>query len=99
MEEIKLDISRVYDFISKEEIKNLENETLKAQKTLYEGSGAGSDFLGWLHLPSEITTQQIEQIEAIASDITPNTELLVVIGIGGSYLGARAVNDALANNF
>ncbi len=99
MEEIKLDISRVYDFISKEEIKNLENETLKAQKTLYEGAGAGSDFLGWLHLPSEITTPQIEQIEAIASGITPDTELLVVIGIGGSYLGARAVNDALANNF
>ena len=81
MEKIKLDISRVYDFISKEEIKNLENETLQAQKTLYEGSGSGSDFLGWLHLPSEITTQQIEQIEAIASGITPNTELLVVIGI------------------
>lgn len=99
MEEIKLDISRVYDFISKEEINNLENETLEAQKTLYEGSGSGSNFLGWLYLPSEITTPQIEQIEAIASGIIPNTELLVVIGIGGSYLGARAVNDALANNF
>ncbi len=99
MEEIKLDISRVYDFISKEEINNLENETLEAQKTLYEGSGSGSNFLGWLYLPSEITTPQIEQIEAIASGIIPHTELLVVIGIGGSYLGARAVNDALANNF
>jgi glucose-6-phosphate isomerase len=99
MDEIKLDISRVYDFISKEEISKLKNETIQAQNTLYEGSGDGSDFLGWLHLPDEITEPQIDQIEALASGISPLTEILVVIGIGGSYQGARAVNDALANNF
>jgi glucose-6-phosphate isomerase len=99
MEQIKLDISRVYDFISKEEIAQLENETLQAQRTLYENSGAGSDFLGWLHLPSEISEEQISEIEATALPLKAKTELVVVIGIGGSYLGARAVNDALAHNF
>jgi glucose-6-phosphate isomerase len=99
MEQIKLDISRVYDFISKEEISQLENETRQAQHTLYEGSGAGSDFLGWLNLPSEISEQEISRIEAAASPLQAKSELVVVIGIGGSYLGARAVNDALAHNF
>jgi len=99
MEQIKLDISRVYDFVGKEEINKLENETLQAQLTLYDGKGAGNDFLGWLHLPSEISEQQISEIEDAAAKIKGNTELLVVIGIGGSYLGARAVNDALAHNF
>jgi len=99
MEAIKLDISRVHDFLSKEEITKLEKETLQAQKTLYDGSGAGNDFLGWLHLPSEISEQQISKIEAAASLLSAKTELLVVIGIGGSYLGARAVNDALSHNF
>jgi len=55
MEQIKLDISRVYDFISSEEIKALAKETLDAQGTLYQGNGPGNDFLGWLHLPSEIS--------------------------------------------
>ncbi|MEN8202651.1 MAG: glucose-6-phosphate isomerase [Bacteroidota bacterium] len=99
MEQIKLDISRVYNFISKEEINRLENETLQAQLTLHKGSGSGNDFLGWLDLPSEISEQQISEIEAAASPLRANTELLVVIGIGGSYLGARAVNDAMAHNF
>jgi glucose-6-phosphate isomerase len=99
MEQIKLDISRVYDFVSKEEFSQLENETRQAQHTLYEGSGAGSDFLGWLNLPSEISEQEISRIEAAASPLQAKSELVVVIGIGGSYLGARAVNDALAHNF
>jgi len=99
MEQIKLDISRVYNFVSQEEINKLEKETLNAQHTLYEATGDGNDFLGWLHLPSEISENQISEIEVVASKLEVNTELLVVIGIGGSYLGARAVNDALANNF
>ncbi|MDL1976178.1 MAG: glucose-6-phosphate isomerase [Deltaproteobacteria bacterium] len=99
MEIIKLDISRVYDFISADEIKNLANETASAQKTLYNGDGDGNDFLGWLNLPSTITDQQLTEIESAVSGLKEKTELLVVVGIGGSYLGARAVNDALTNNF
>jgi len=99
MEQIKLDISRVYDFISSEEIKALAKETLDAQGILYQGNGPGNDFLGWLHLPSEISDQQIKDIESAVAGLKEKTEILVVVGIGGSYLGARAVNDALAHNF
>jgi len=99
MDPIKLDISRVYDFIPANTIKALEAETLKAQAALYEGSGAGNDFLGWLHLPAEITDEQLNQMETAAASLNIKTDILVVVGIGGSYLGARAVNDALAHNF
>jgi len=99
MAQMKLDISRVYEFVPAEEIKQLSAETLAAQRTLYEGKGQGSEFLGWLHLPSEITDQQIEDMEKAAAGLKESTEILVVVGIGGSYLGARAVNDALAHSF
>ncbi len=99
MEKIKLDISRVYDFISADEIKNLSQETSTAQKMLYKGYGEGNEFLGWLNLPSAISDQQLTDIEEAVSRMKMKTELLVVVGIGGSYLGARAVNDALAHNF
>jgi len=99
MEEIKLDISRVYQFISSEEINELSQETLAAQQTLYQGDGQGNDYLGWLHLPSEITEEHVSGIESAVAGLKEKTEILVVVGIGGSYLGARAVNDALAHNF
>ena len=99
MEHIKLDISRVYPFIGKEEIQKLSRETSEAQHTLYKGSGPGNEFLGWLRLPSELSDQQITEIETAVAGLSAKTELLVVVGIGGSYLGARAVNDALAHNF
>ena len=99
MENIKLDISRVYDFISAGELDALANETLSAQHTLYHGHGAGNDFLGWLNLPASLTDQHLEEMENAVAGLKEKTQLLVVVGIGGSYLGARAVNDALAHNF
>ncbi|MCK4749299.1 MAG: glucose-6-phosphate isomerase [Bacteroidales bacterium] len=99
MQQIKLDISRVYDFISAEEIQKLGGETTNAQKILYHGKGEGNEFLGWLHLPSTITDQRLADIEEAVAGLKEKTEILVVVGIGGSYLGARAVNDALAHNF
>lgn len=99
MDRIELDISRVYDFVSPEQIAQLAGETLQAQSTLYEGNGPGNDFLGWLHLPAEITDEQLTQMEEASSLLRKKSDLLVVVGIGGSYLGARAVNDALAHNF
>ena len=99
MEQIKLDISRVYDFISADEINQLASEPLAAQGTLYQGDGKGNDYLGWLHLPAEISEEQIAGIETAVVGLREKTEILVVVGIGGSYLGARAVNDAMAHNF
>jgi glucose-6-phosphate isomerase len=99
MENIKLDVSRVYEFIAADDITNLAEETLSAQQTLHRGDGDGNDYLGWLHLPTAITEKQLAEIEESVSGLREKTELLVVVGIGGSYLGARAVNDALADNF
>ncbi len=99
MEQIKLDISRVEQFVSSEEIKALSLKTLEAQGSLYKGDGQGNDYLGWLHLPKEISDQQLDAIEQAVAGLKEKTEILVVVGIGGSYLGARAVNDALAHNF
>jgi glucose-6-phosphate isomerase len=99
MEQIKLDISRVYEFIPAEKINQLAEETLAAQRTLYGGDGEGNDYLGWLHLPSEITDQQIAGMESAVAGLREKSELVIVVGIGGSYLGARAVYDALSHNF
>ncbi|MFO7669515.1 MAG: glucose-6-phosphate isomerase [Bacteroidales bacterium] len=96
---MKLDISRVYDFISAETIAGMESETTDAIRVLHEGTGAGRDYLGWLNLPLEITNRELDLIEEVARSLRQKSELLVVVGIGGSYLGARAVNDALADNF
>jgi glucose-6-phosphate isomerase len=99
MEKMQLDITRVFPFVSEDKIKKLSKEVASAQRTLYQGDGAGNDFLGWLHLPAEITSRQLSEIEEAVAGIKKNSELLVVVGIGGSYLGARAVYDALAHNF
>jgi glucose-6-phosphate isomerase len=99
MEQMQLDISRIFPFVSEEQIKKLSIEAGTAQRTLYQGSGAGNDFLGWLHLPEEITSRQLTDMEKAVAGMKKNSEILVVVGIGGSYLGARAVYDALAHNF
>jgi glucose-6-phosphate isomerase len=99
MEQMQLDISRIFPFVSEKEIKELSKEAGSAQHTLYQGNGAGNDFLGWLHLPEEITGRQLTDMEEAVAGMKKNSEILVVVGIGGSYLGARAVYDALAHNF
>ncbi len=96
---MKLDITRVYDFISPDIIGGMEKETAAAQRILHEGSGAGNDYLGWLNLPNEITESELDDIEEAASSLREKSEVLVVIGIGGSYLGARAVIEAMNDNF
>jgi glucose-6-phosphate isomerase len=99
MGQMKLDISRVHGFLSDEAFNKFSAEALAAQRTLYQGDGPGNDFLGWLHLPSEISDQQINDMEKAAAGLKEKTEILVVVGIGGSYLGARAVYDALSHSF
>ena len=99
MENIKLNIDKVLGFVSKEQIMALEPQVKRAQQALEEGTLPGNDFLGWLHLPSSISKEFIDEINATAATLRANCDIVVVAGIGGSYLGARAVIEALSNNF
>jgi glucose-6-phosphate isomerase len=99
MEMIRLDIKNVYDFIPAQEIREMQQEVSESLEKLNAGTAAGSDFLGWLNLPSSITEEDFKAIEKTAQRLRKESEIVVVIGIGGSYLGAKAVNDALCDNF
>ncbi|MBO4722837.1 MAG: glucose-6-phosphate isomerase [Muribaculaceae bacterium] len=85
--------------VSEKDIEVLKPQALAAAETLEKGDGAGNDFLGWLHLPSEITAAELDDINATARQLREECEYVVVIGIGGSYLGAKAVIEALSDNF
>ena len=87
------------DFISKEEIEKVASQVSLAHKTLTEGTGAGSDFLGWVDLPVNYDKAEFERIEKAADKIRNDSDVLVVIGIGGSYLGAKAAIDFLTGPF
>ncbi|HBX89374.1 MAG TPA: glucose-6-phosphate isomerase, partial [Marinilabiliaceae bacterium] len=99
MQKISIDFSKTKGFIADGAVKQLEKEVLSAQQKLHDKSGAGSDFLGWLNLPSSITREELNTIKASATRLSKQSEIVVVVGIGGSYLGARAVIDALSNSF
>ena len=77
----------------------LKETALTAKQTLESGSGAGNDFLGWLHLPSSIDDRLLRDIEGSAANLRRNSEYVICIGIGGSYLGAKAVIEALSDHF
>ena len=96
---ISLNINNCLEILSIDEIYSCRDEVDGKNKLLYSGKGTGSDFLGWLHLPSKTKESFLQQIEDSASVLSGVSELIVVIGIGGSYLGARAVIDALSDNF
>jgi len=96
---VSLNIEKTFGFISKENVNSYAEVAMAARKTLEDGTGKGNDFLGWLHLPSSITKAQLDDINATAKVLKENCEVVVVAGIGGSYLGARAVIEALSNYF
>ena len=96
---MKLDITKAASFLAAGEIEKFEAPVAAAQKALEEGTCPGNDFLGWMHLPSSITPAFIEEINATAKTLQENCDAVVVAGIGGSYLGARMVIDALSNSF
>lgn len=95
MNTISFDIERTKSFVTKQELNQIEPAILEAKQTLLKGNGKGNDFLGWVNLPQEIIQQTIASIKADVERLSPVSEYFVVIGIGGSYLGARAVIDAL----
>ena len=99
MKRIQLDITKAAQFLSEGAVKAYEPQVKAAQEALENGSCPGNDFLGWLHLPSSITPQFLDEVQAVANTLRQKCEVIVVAGIGGSYLGARAVIEALGNSF
>lgn len=96
---VKFDTSLVKCFISDEEISMMKSNTETAKKTLVEKTGAGNDFLGWIDLPVNYDKDEFARIQKAAEKIKNDSEVLVVIGIGGSYLGARAAINFLRHSF
>jgi len=96
---MKLDITKAACFLEAGAVKAFEPKVKAAQKALEEGTCPGNDFLGWLHLPSSITPAFLDEIQAAANTLREKCEVVVIAGIGGSYLGARAVIEALGNTF
>lgn len=99
MKSISLDITKAQQFLPAGAISAYKTKVAEAQKGLEEGTVPGSDFLGWLHLPSSITPEFIKEVKAVAEILRSKSEVVVVAGIGGSYLGARAVIEGINNSF
>ncbi|MDE7141722.1 MAG: glucose-6-phosphate isomerase, partial [Muribaculaceae bacterium] len=99
MKNIEVNVKDTACAVTGEQINALGNEAASAMKKLADGSGAGSDFLGWVSLPSEITDAHLADIEAAAKNLRDNCDYVVAIGIGGSYLGAKAVIEGLGDSF
>ena len=99
MKSISLNITKAASFLAEGAVKAYEPKVKAAQEALENGTCEGNDFLGWLHLPSSITPEFLSEIEAVANTLREKCEVVVVAGIGGSYLGARAVIEGLGNSF
>lgn len=99
MKSISLNITKAASFLVEDAVKAYEPKVKAAQEALENGTCEGNDFLGWLHLPSSITPEFLNEIQAVANTLREKCEVVVVAGIGGSYLGARAVIEGLGNSF
>lgn len=94
---IKFDYSKA--FIRDHELKNMKSFLKESHELLESGTGSGSDYLGWMDLPSKIDKEEIKRVKEVARRIQESSHVLLVIGIGGSYLGARACIEALSHSF
>lgn len=100
MNHLSFDYSNALNqFVRKEELENIQAQVSLADKQLREGTGLGSDFLGWIDLPENYDREEFSRIKKASEKIQANSEILIVIGIGGSYLGARAAIDFLSHSF
>ena len=99
MKTLSLQLNKAAQFLAADAIEKLEPQVKAAQDALENGTCAGNDFLGWLHLPSTTTPELVADIKAAAQTLRENCDTIVVAGIGGSYLGARAVIETLSNSF
>ncbi len=99
-EKITIDYSYVFPFISEKDIEDYSNKAIESLKILENGSGAGNDFLGWLELPQNmLSSEELKKIIEVANEIYEKADLFICIGIGGSYLGAKAVIESLTHPF
>ncbi len=96
---VKVNVDSCANFVSFNDIESFSPAVIHANETLANKTGLGKDYLGWIKLPSEISEDLVDQIQFAAEKMAEKSEVIVVIGIGGSYLGARAVIDALSDNF
>ena len=99
MKNISVDITKAAQFLKPGAVEAYESQVKAAQEALENGTCPGTDFLGWLHLPTSITPEVLSEIQDTANTLRDKCEVIVVAGIGGSYLGARAVIEALGNSF
>ncbi len=99
MNKLQVKLDNIYQFAPSDEIQSLKGKIEECQRQIDEKTGKGNDFLGWVSLPTEINDIHIESIVKVASELKLKSEIVVVIGIGGSYLGAKAVIEALGNSF
>ena len=97
--EVTFDYSKTAGFISAEEIQNMKASVLCAKDVLLSKTGAGNDFLGWIDLPVDYDKDEFARIKKAAAKIQSDSDVLLVIGIGGSYLGARAAIEFLTHSF
>jgi glucose-6-phosphate isomerase len=96
---LNLDLSKIGQTVPMQRVLSHSASATNHLKALYEGTGKGNDFLGWVKLPASIDEDILSRIEAVAEFYRKNTEIVVVVGIGGSYLGAKCVLEALSDNF
>ncbi len=99
MNNITVDNKDVLSLLSQDKIDALKETAEQALKTLEQGTGKGNDFIGWVNLPSSISDDLLDSIDSTAALLQRDCEFVVAIGIGGSYLGAKAVIEALNDNF
>jgi glucose-6-phosphate isomerase len=99
MGNIVFDYSKASGFVSAEEMDNMKSAVMCARDTLMNKSGAGNDFLGWIDLPSDYDKEEFHRIKKAANKIQSDSDVLLVVGIGGSYLGARAAIEFLSHSF
>lgn len=99
MSKVTFDYSKTSSFISEDEVISMKKIAEDAKKVLVEKTGAGNDFLGWIDLPVDYDKEEFERIKKSAKKIQEDSEVLIVIGIGGSYLGARAAIEFLRHGF
>ncbi|GAE28369.1 glucose-6-phosphate isomerase [Halalkalibacter wakoensis JCM 9140] len=99
MERIRFDYSKALSFFSQHEVDYMQGAVTAAHEALHNKTGAGSDFLGWIDLPKEYDREEFARIKQAAEKIKSDSDVLLVIGIGGSYLGARAAIEALNHSF
>ncbi len=99
MSKVTLDTSRIAPFVTEDEIKNMSKITMDAKDLLVSKQGAGNDFVGWIDLPVDYDKDEFARIKKAADKIKSDSDVLVVIGIGGSYLGARAAIEFLRHGF